>query len=252
MLRSLQNLYDYQINATDGSVGWIKDFLFDDQKWELRFLIASPWLFGQDVLLAIRTIGPLDRHNQTLPIRLTMKQIIESPDIHSQIPASQRDILEQTPYHEWPSYWTGFDTLLAEHPALTLPVKTQPAETPAEGHAPGEGNHLQSARDTQGLHIAAIDGGIGHLEDFIVNVENWRIRYLVVATKNWLPGSKVLISPKWIRSINWTEEKIHIDHTVQEVRNSPPFDPAEPINRAYEQVLYDYYGRPHYWTKDLV
>jgi hypothetical protein len=31
------------------------------------------------------------------------------------------------------------------------------------------------------------------------------------------------------------------------VRNSPEFDPREPVNREYEVRLYDYYGRPKYW-----
>jgi len=49
-----------------------------------------------------------------------------------------------------------------------------------------------------GYHIHATDGEIGHVEDFMVDDEIWAIRFLVVATRNWLPGKKVILSPRWI------------------------------------------------------
>jgi hypothetical protein len=33
------------------------------------------------------------------------------------------------------------------------------------------------------------------------------------------------------------------------VENSPEFDPSATVNREYELRLYDYYGRPKYWSK---
>jgi len=38
-----------------------------------------------------------------------------------------------------------------------------------------------------------------------------------------------------------------MDHSREEIKNSPEFDPAAPVNREYEEVLHDYYGRPKYW-----
>ena len=40
------------------------------------------------------------------------------------------------------------------------------------------------------------DGEIGHVEDFIIDDETWAIRYLIIDTRNWWPGKKVLISPQ--------------------------------------------------------
>jgi hypothetical protein len=44
---------------------------------------------------------------------------------------------------------------------------------------------------------------IGHIEDFLVDSDNWRIRYVVVDTKNWWPGKKVLVAPPSFTDINW-------------------------------------------------
>ena len=95
--------------------------------------------------------------------------------------------------------------------------------------------------------VEATDGSIGHVEDLILDDSDWIIRYVVVHTRNWLPGRKVLIAPSWITRIIWDELKVYVSHTRQEVKESPVFNPSEPVNRKYEEVLYDYYGRPKYW-----
>jgi hypothetical protein len=52
-----------------------------------------------------------------------------------------------------------------------------------------------------------LDGEIGHIEDFVVDDETWIIRYLVVDTKNWWPGKRVLIATDWIDRISWEQSK---------------------------------------------
>lgn len=99
-----------------------------------------------------------------------------------------------------------------------------------------------------GYHIQASDKDIGHIEDFIVDQETWIIRYLVIDTKNWIPGSKkVLIAPQWVDRVDWKRNKVLVGMTSSQIENSPEFDPTLPVNKEYEATLYDFYGRPHYW-----
>jgi hypothetical protein len=105
-----------------------------------------------------------------------------------------------------------------------------------------------------GYRIQATDGEIGHVDDFIIDDEAsengpWEIRYLIVDTRNWLPGKSVLIPPLWADSINWDTRHVRVGLTRGMIENSPEYDPAAPINRQYEEVFYDYYGRPRYWTE---
>ena len=44
-------------------------------------------------------------------------------------------------------------------------------------------------------------------DDFVIDDESWAIRYLIVDTRNWFPGKKVLVSPQWIRRVSWSEAK---------------------------------------------
>jgi hypothetical protein len=62
-----------------------------------------------------------------------------------------------------------------------------------------------------GYYIEAVDGGIGHVEDVIVDGEAWAIRYILVDTANWWPGKKAMISPEWIREVSWSDSRVYVD-----------------------------------------
>ena len=109
---------------------------------------------------------------------------------------------------------------------------------------------MRSAKEVEGYHIHALDGAIGHVQDFVLEGRIWRIRYLVVDTRNWLPGRKVLVSPDWVQKINWGDHAVSFDVCREYVQKSPVYDPAAPVNREYEVRLHDYYGRPEYWESD--
>lgn len=109
---------------------------------------------------------------------------------------------------------------------------------------------LRSLIEIRGYHVQAVDGKIGHVEDFILDDADWKIHYLVVDTRDWLPGRKVLVSAGWIVRIIWSFKNLYFSLTKKQVENSPEYDPSAPVNRVYEQRLYDYYGRPVYWENE--
>jgi hypothetical protein len=99
-----------------------------------------------------------------------------------------------------------------------------------------------------GYHIAATDGDIGHVEDFLVDEATWAIRYMVVDTRNCWSGKKVLVSPGWIAHVDWDASKVGVDMTCEQIKKSPEYDPSGPVQRDYEARLHDHYGRPGYWS----
>lgn len=129
------------------------------------------------------------------------------------------------------------------------PAPLSEEEKEKESTQDAEGDfHLRSAKEVIGYHIQALDGEIGHVEDFIVEDIVQIIRYMVIDTRNWLPGKKVLIAPLWIEKVSWKNSKVFIDLLKESIKNSPGFNPSEPVNRKYEERPYDFYGRPKYWT----
>ena len=70
-------------------------------------------------------------------------------------------------------------------------------------------DHLHSAREVTGYYVQAADEDVGHVEDFLVDDRTWAIRYIVVDTRNWLPGRKVVISPGWIKTVSWDDSRVY-------------------------------------------
>jgi hypothetical protein len=108
-------------------------------------------------------------------------------------------------------------------------------------------SHLRSTREVSGYHIQAADGEMGHVEDFIVDDETWAVRYLVIDTRNWWPGKKVLVSPRWIDSVSWSESKVFVNLTREAIKQSPEYLEESLLTRDYEAALYRHYNRPAYW-----
>lgn len=248
MLRSINELYNYVLQPEDGEIGRCKDFLFDDQLWTIRYMVADTgkWLPGRKVLVSPISLGEPNWPSQVFPIRLTKKQIEEAPGLDEDAPVSRQHEARWTRYYGWPHYWAGPGVWgTAEYPNALFTQK-QLEETSEEG-ADDVDRHLRATKEVKGYHIDATDGEIGHVEDFIVDDETWTIRYVVVDTRNWLPGAKVLLSPVWVQSVSWPDRKVSVVVTTQEVKDSPKYDPSTPVNREYEVRLYDFYGRPKYW-----
>ena len=99
-------------------------------------------------------------------------------------------------------------------------------------------------------YIEARDGGIGHVEEFLIDDVSWTIQYIVVDTRNWWPGKKVLLSPHWINDVSWSESAVHVDLTRESIKTSPEYDESAPISRDYEKRLWEHYGRTEHGSGD--
>jgi hypothetical protein len=107
--------------------------------------------------------------------------------------------------------------------------------------------NLRSVRDVTGYDLAAIDGDLGHIEDFVIDDRAWAIRYIVVDTHNWWPGKKVVVSPEWIRDVSWPDSRVHVDLMQAQIQSAPEYDPSQPIALDYEERLFQHHGRRKYW-----
>ena len=110
--------------------------------------------------------------------------------------------------------------------------------------------HLRSTHDVSGYHIQAADGEIGHVEDFIIDDETWAIRYLVIDTRNWWPGKKVLVSPQWIERVSWDESKVFVNLSRETIKQSPEYTEESLLTRDYETGLHRHYNRQGYWVDE--
>lgn len=246
MLRSIKELKGYKVAATDGDIGTVAGFLFDDQHWTVRHLVVDTggWLTGRHVLISPIAIGQTDWDDRRLSVNLTKDRVEHSPNIATDKPVSRQHEMDYYNYYGWPYYWGGpyaWGGWMNPGAMFMAPRPTAVADQESADV------HLRSSDEVIGYHIQATNDDIGHVEDFIVDDETWQIRYMVVDTSNWWFGTMVLISPEWINRVSWDERKVFVDLSKEAVKESPRWDPSAPVNRDYEKQLYDYYGRPAYW-----
>ena len=94
MKRSINSLIGYAIGATDGEIGKVKEFYFDDLTWTVRYLVVETgnWLNGRKVLLSPQALLTPDWKNEVFPINLTKEKIKNSPILilNNRFPASMK------------------------------------------------------------------------------------------------------------------------------------------------------------------
>jgi hypothetical protein len=252
MLRHTSEIDGYAIGATDGPIGSITDFLFDDVTWLVRWLVVdtASFLSGRKVLLPPSALTHVNHIGRQLSVGLTKQQVKESPNTNVDEPVSGQMETDLYNYYGWSPYWsTGFymggygyaGGLLAPN---GLGFRSRDREDDVARRTHGD-RHLRSVREVKDYHIHARDGEIGHVADFLLKDGDWSIHYLVVDTQNWWPGKKVLISPRSVESTDWSTRTVNLDVDRQRVKDSPTYDGSKAIDRAYEYEFHGYYdGRP--------
>ena len=233
MLRNVKDLRGYAIRATDGVIGSVDDFYFDDEDWGVRYLVVDTggWLSGRRVLISPIALGHAGWMGRQLPVALTRAQVEGSPDIDTKRPVSRQHEADYFEYYGYPYYWGGAGLWgMGAYPG-SLTTEDRIAEELKSHRTQSKGRpddcHLRSSNAVIGHHIEAKDGEIGHVKDLLVDDHTWAIRYLIVDTSNWWGGHHVLVSPRWIKDVSWSEAKISVGLTRQAVQFAPEYDSGE-------------------------
>src|SRR5262245_46429670 len=185
MLRNVTALRGDVILARDGDIGLVVDVYFDDERWSLRYLVVDTGhvMPERRVLIAPGMIVPGQPSDKLIRVSLTRNEVERSPDVNTAPPVAQQ-----------------FD----------LPPQRRAAAD----------RHLRSSETVIGCQVRALDGPAGHVRDFVVDDATWSIEQLVVDTGAWF-GSRVLISPASVSSIDWPLRRVHVELQRDAVRRSP-------------------------------
>lgn len=222
MLRNVRDLQHYTILATDGDIGRVHEFYFEDQRWTVRHAVVSVghWLSRHRVIVPTMFLAGVDEARKELLVTLTRSQVASSPTIDTEKPVSRQ--------HEGKLYWHyGFT-------GSSLPPHLRS----------GEGNpHLRRTREVAGYDVHRGEERIGEVDDFLVDDDSWSIRYMLVDVRDWWPGKRVLVPPWGIERIRWEERAVHVALSRADVRNAPAYDPARALDPDDEARIHDHYER---------
>lgn len=107
-VRSSRELTGCEVQASDGSIGAVKDFVFDDSNWAIRYLVVDTsawWQNGHRVLIGMKWAERIDADTQRFQVNLTRAQVRSSPRFED-VASIHRDDEERLHQHYARSgYW---------------------------------------------------------------------------------------------------------------------------------------------------
>jgi hypothetical protein len=242
MLHIVKDLEKLKIDSLNGELGYVHDFYIDDQEWITRYIVVDTgnWLTGRKVLISPHAVNKPNFDEKSISVDLTTKQIEESPSILIDEPVSRQREKLLSKYYGWPIYWTVDP--VAQSIRAQQAIEEQKKMQANKSVDP----HLRSIREIRDYSVKAIDGEVGKVDAFLINETDWTIKYLVIDTRKWftwLPGGSYhLISPRWIKDIDWSESRIDIEYDKETLENSPLYDSNKELDDEFENRLYDCYS----------
>jgi hypothetical protein len=241
MLHLASKIRGASVRAVDGDIGSVEDFYFEPFSWTIRYIVvnAGKWLNDRQVVLSPMSVrGPWGMSG--IPVELTKEQVRSSPELDLNAPPSRDGESAVLGYYGYPAYW-GADGLwgpFGNPGALVMAPVEKPVEDPARAVTSTvnpEERDLQSTKAITGYHIKAADGEIGHVDDFLIGDESWRIRYLRVDTSNWIGGKAVVVQAAELEWIDRAKGELHFALTRDAIKNGPSFDSIE-SNIAFRET----------------
>ncbi|MFV2020498.1 PRC-barrel domain containing protein [Micromonospora sp. LOL_023] len=93
--------------------------------------------------------------------------------------------------------------------------------------------------DLAGYKVEATDGSIGKIDSASDEVDS---SYLVVDTGPWIFGKKVMLPAGVVNRVDHDEEKVFVDRSKDQIKDSPEYDETHGSDPTYRDKLGGYYG----------
>ncbi len=243
MLRSVRALDGLRIRASDGDLGRLVDFYFDDEHWSIQYLVVKTGLLGREVLLAAASLREAQWDLRSLGVQSSREQLRDGRGVDLVRPVSQayesllREHNGAAPYWQAGGAWTGGLGPAAPGAGYGIP-QAWPlllAEQ-LESAAPVD-YHLRSAQEMTGYRVEAIDGEVGRLDDFLVDDDTWTIPYLVVGARPRGAAGKILLASQWVEGTGFPVRRVRVCVRREAAMAAPRWERSVPVTPEMEERL---------------
>ncbi|WP_339228887.1 PRC-barrel domain-containing protein [Oceanobacillus sp. FSL K6-2867] len=243
MMRLTSQAKHYNIHATDGELGKIKDFYFDDHNWEIRYAIVDTrkWLPGRKVLLSPNAFFEVDEANESVNVEYDKLMIRNSPPVPENEDLTKDKENHLINYFGWNSYTDNALPHAGRGLLGTFPVTgVENGPPPEEPHLDrNEGyheqdNYLRSEDETIDFKVHAKDGKIGRIADMIYDTSKWKIEYIVVrSSRSIVENEFYIFHTRQINTADWFEKDLYINDSIAGILNNKPFHQKDEILMSF-------------------
>ena len=229
MVTCFQNLQGEQLTATDGAIGNIRDFYFDDQQWTVSYLIVelSNWLSSRNVLIPAELLGNVDPQSKTVKAQVSRTQVKQSAPVALKKPVSEQRREQQ-----------NRRTKLY---LVSIPSASKISQTAHNRMMGSADSHLRSGAELQSDYwVLGKDGDIGPIHDFVMDDQQWTVRYIMVNVGWWFSAKLVLVPPRFVDRISFNQGAVATSLPAEVALNAPPYDAVTSFSE-FEHRVADYW-----------
>ncbi|MFZ3577352.1 PRC-barrel domain-containing protein [Virgibacillus sp. DJP39] len=217
MLYLTSTLKSFNIHATDGEMGKVKNIYFDDHDWAIRYaqVDTHKWLPGRNVYLSPSSFTKMNDEEKYVEVNHTKDTVKDSPTIPADTEISRTNEESLTAYYGWNSYWRAQNLWGAVDRPLVPRVPVQDEEKTGVRHELKTNENkkydLLNESEAIGMKIHGHDGKMGEVTDLVFDDDNWKIDYLAVKVVRVPVEEYYLIKSEHITSVEWMEKDLYVD-----------------------------------------
>ena len=197
MIIANNQLNQFSLRASDGSIGQVRDLYFNDDDWAIRYLVVETgnWFTRHQVLIPTAALDSIDATNKVIQVSLTRDQVKHSPDVDCDMPVSRQHQTDLSGYYGFPSYLEG-------------------VQRPSDPH-------LRSAEALNGYAARSNRDEIGHVKQFLLDDDGWRVVAVILKTGTWWQGDLMRIETDGIETIDWDSSSIEVIASRESLKDEP-------------------------------
>lgn len=200
MIISNVQFNEFTLNATDGTIGKVKDLFIDDESWATRFLVVETgsWIKRHRVLIPTAALGSIDAAGKAIEVSITREQVQNSPDIDCAMPVSRQHETDLSGYYGFPTY----------HESATR-ADADP--------------HLRSVQALHSYLVRSDSEEIGHVSQFLISDEDWRAVAVIVKTGTWWHGDLIRLGSDCIVSVDWETKSLEVSASCEKLQSEEEY-----------------------------
>lgn len=212
-MQGLKHMFGYEVQAKDGRIGKVEDFLVEEATWTVRYM-------------AVRTGGPLSGERALTPIGCVSSSNVDRRTV--EVAFSKAELEGMSPPANVQTVSAEMETILkalyggADYRRDRGLIRIG-CDLPQSRRAVSS---LRSVKEITTYRIDTLEGPCGICTDLLADTESWTVPYLVVNTKEWIPHGHVLIPSAWVRHISWQDMQTDLGVHRLKIQHAQRFDPA--------------------------
>jgi len=106
-LRSTRDVKGHHVQAADGEIGHVEDFLIDDNSWTIRYLVIDTrnWWPGKQVLISPKWIARVSWAESSIFVNVARERVRQSPEYIEESLLTRDDETDLHRHYDRRGYW---------------------------------------------------------------------------------------------------------------------------------------------------